>query len=201
MERLVLELRGIPALSLETPQARKEIIVSRSFGKKVTRLQDLTEAISCHAVRAAEKLRQQKSCTGAIKVFVMTDPFTDDAYYSNAVLHRFSPASDDSRRIVAASVRAIQMLYRKGFRYKKVGIVLQNLTSNTFFQDDLFEEEDEAENRKTKNLMRVVDRVNQQMGKNTLFLASQGIVRPWRMKSQHCSPCYTTSWNQLLKVD
>lgn len=201
MERLRLELRGTPCLSLENPQPRKSIIVSRSFSKRVTELQDLTQAISCHAVRAAEKLRQQKSCVSEINIFITTNPFSEAAYYSNSLLHRFMQPTDDSRQIVSASIGAIQRLYRKGFHYKKVGVVLQNLTPHTFYQGDLFQETNDPEKRKAKNLMKLLDGINQQMSKNTLFLAAQGIVRPWRIKRQYCPPCYTTRWDQLLKVD
>ena len=49
--------------------------VSRSFGKAVTSMDGIIEAVSEFASRAAEKLRGQESVCGAIHVFFATSPF------------------------------------------------------------------------------------------------------------------------------
>ena len=41
-------------------EKRKNCCVSRSFGKKVTKLEDLSEAITTHCLNAAEKIRLDK---------------------------------------------------------------------------------------------------------------------------------------------
>jgi DNA polymerase V len=57
--RLALELRGVPCLGLEREiPDRKSIMASRSFGRPITRLADLREAVASYTARAAEKLRQ-----------------------------------------------------------------------------------------------------------------------------------------------
>jgi DNA polymerase V len=62
--RLSLELRGVSCFDLErnVPE-RKSIMASRSFGRPVTRLAELREAIACYTARAAEKLRRQHLAT------------------------------------------------------------------------------------------------------------------------------------------
>jgi hypothetical protein len=57
LERTVRELRGEPCLQLEdvAPQ-RKGIACTRSFGRVVTDLEELLEAMASHATRAGEKL-------------------------------------------------------------------------------------------------------------------------------------------------
>ena len=60
LERTVMELRGYPCIGLEEhPSTKKEIVVSRTFGKKVTTLELINEAVSDYAARAAEKLRRE----------------------------------------------------------------------------------------------------------------------------------------------
>ena len=44
----------------QTPDQRKTLLRSRSFGKPVETWQELSEAIASHATRAAEKLRNER---------------------------------------------------------------------------------------------------------------------------------------------
>ena len=46
----------------------------------------------------------------------------------------------------------------------------------------------------------VVDKINQTMGSGSLFYASQGIKRNWKMRCDNRSPRYTTQWKELAKV-
>ena len=48
--------------------------------------------------------------------------------------------------------------------------------------------------------MTVMDGINKKMGKESIKLASEGFKRPWRMKQGNKSPCYTTAWNEIIKV-
>ena len=58
--RTAMELRGASCIALEIAQSkRKSCCVSRSFGKKVERLQELKESITNHCLNAAEKIRSE----------------------------------------------------------------------------------------------------------------------------------------------
>ena len=48
LERIVYELRGVSCLDLDQVQPRKNIMVSRSFGKPIDKLTDLEQAISLY---------------------------------------------------------------------------------------------------------------------------------------------------------
>jgi DNA polymerase V len=50
--------------------------------------------------------------------------------------------------------------------------------------------------------MAVMDRINREMGRETLWTAAQGASRHarvgnWRMNRNHPTPAYTTQWDQL----
>ena len=51
-----------------------------------------------------------------------------------------------------------------------------------------------------------MDLINREMGRETLWTASQGLAlrerisEGWRMNRRHLSPAYTTRWDQLLTV-
>ena len=74
--RLVWELRGISCLPLEAfEKPRKGLCCSRSFGKAVTTLEDLSEAVAMHATRGGEKPRRQHLVASHLMVFISTSRF------------------------------------------------------------------------------------------------------------------------------
>ena len=71
LERTVRELRGERCLGIEDNiTAKKQIIVSRSFGNRVRNLQTLKPIISNFSARAAEKLRNEKQNCSQVSVFI-----------------------------------------------------------------------------------------------------------------------------------
>ena len=72
--RTVMELNGTSCLSLEniTPD-KQQIVCSRSFKRRLTKYQELSDALSSFCSRAAEKLRQQNSVTHSIHVSIRTN--------------------------------------------------------------------------------------------------------------------------------
>ena len=45
-------------------------------------------------------------------------------------------------------------------------------------------------------LMQVIDQLNHS-GRGTVWFAGQGISKPWSMKRDMLSPCYTTRYSEL----
>jgi len=74
LARTVVELNGISALSLEEVNpSKKNMVSSRSFGRPITALEELSESIFFHATRLGEKLRVQGSCAHTIGCFISTN--------------------------------------------------------------------------------------------------------------------------------
>ncbi|EIQ75815.1 umuDC operon -like protein [Shigella flexneri 1235-66] len=48
--------------------------------------------------------------------------------------------------------------------------------------------------------MNVLDTLNAEKGKGTIYFAGQGIQQPWAMKRDMLSPRYTTRYSDLLRV-
>ena len=66
--RMAMELRGVACLDLErSAPDRKSIMASRSFGRAITTLPEMEEAVASYTARAAEKLRRQRSGDGAYR--------------------------------------------------------------------------------------------------------------------------------------
>ena len=74
--RTAMELRGITCIGLELhEEKRKNCCVSRSFGKRITDLQKLEEAVSTYCLNAAEKIRGDDQICRGLTVFIRTSPF------------------------------------------------------------------------------------------------------------------------------
>ncbi|EKS35374.1 Y-family DNA polymerase [Afipia clevelandensis] len=199
MQRMVLELRGVPCIELEDHiPDRKSIIASRSFGRPVTTLQEMQEAVASYAARAAEKMRRQGLATAHVSVFVETNRFrpTDPQYNVSRAI-RLPVATADTAVLSKAANRVIRAIYKSGFRYKKAGVMLLDLAPASRVQGDLWTEPDNA---RSKSLMKALDGLNAHYGRGTLTYASAGRQQAWKLRRDHISPRYTTSWDELLRV-
>lgn len=198
-ERVVEELKGHSCYDLATiPQLRKNIISSRSFGKKVESQEELQEAIASYVSIASEKMRKQKSRAQGICVYIMTNRFkAHEQYYANSKVYRFAVPTSDTRLIINKAHQCLKDIYQAGYKYSKAGIMLMDLVSEEYKQMDMFENQNYV---KCDALMETIDKLNIRFGKGSLFLAVQGTKRNWRMKNDLRSPRYTTSWDELLTV-
>ncbi|SFM61186.1 Y-family DNA polymerase [Nitrosomonas communis] len=197
MERIGYELQGLSCLSLEevsTP--RKQIISSRSFGQLIYNLHELSESVAYHMSSAAEKLRRQKSTCNAIQVFIQTNPFREqDKQYSNCITVPLPNASSDTRILIRAALFGLKHICRKGYAYKKAGVILTAIDPLTLYQDSLLTQYGADE--KSARLMGVMDQLNQRYGRNIVSVFSVGSLKSWSMRREIMSPCYTTKWSDL----
>jgi DNA polymerase V len=179
----------------EVPQPRKNTCCSRSFGKPVTRLDELEEAVANYAVRATRKIRSEGSLASGLQVFVMTNRFREDQpQYSNSRTIGLDEPTDDPLRIVKNAKALLQSIYRKGYAYKKVGVLLLGLASASSRQGLLFEEH---RNTRRKDFVDALEEIASRYGRSGAFLAAQGIDHSWRMKRQSRTPRYTTCWEEI----
>ncbi len=197
LERTVNELNGTPCIELEeagTP--RQQIMVSRSFGSEVTQLSDLSESVAYFTTRAAEKLRHDGSVAASLCVYVRTNPFKEDApqYQRSMIVPLFQP-TDDTTKLVHASLQGLKAIYRSGFGYKKSGVLLMGLQSKGTVQATLFD--DPVEQAKSDSMMRVMDAINRKMGQGSVTVAASGVKQRWAMRRERKSPNYTTEWSEL----
>lgn len=198
MERLILELRGIPCLEFEDIAPKKQIIASRSFGERVTELPDLKEAVSSYVTRAAEKLRAQGSACRLLQVSIRTGRHNPkEQFVRRSRQIEFGAPTADTRKLIAAACQGVEQMFVPGVRYAKAGVMLFDLVPVDGMQLGLFEPGDSD---KSQVLMETVDRLNRLYGRRSLFFASEGIQKRWGMKRERMTPCYTTHWEDLPTV-
>lgn len=204
IERMVLELNGQACLAFdESPSNKQNIVSSRSFGRNVTDFNAMREAVSSYVATAAEKLRQQQCTCKAINVFITTPPYqTQLSQYRNQYTIPLVYPSDSTILLTKMALRALHKIWLSGYEYQKASVMLVNIQEKQSLQTDLFAPNPQySGNTKSDNLMKTLDKINRQMGKNTLKLASSGLHKPaWKMNRNSMSARYTTRWNELLTV-
>jgi len=198
--RTAMELKGIPCVSLEILQEkRKNCCVSRSFGTKVKKLEELNEAITAHCLNAAEKIRSDNQTTKKITVFIRTSPFQKDKnYYANSKNIDLPMSTNDSIELVKQALIALKCIYRKGYKYQKAGIIFSGLNDVDVYKKNLFSIV-RGEEKRTK-LMKAIDYTNNKYGRHSLSIAQAGLKKKWNIKKQHSSKIDTASFTFLPTI-
>lgn len=198
--RLIEELKGRSCYPLDcNPLPKKNVTVSRSFGRPVGCLDELREAVTTYATRGSEKLRREKQVSGVIAVFLMTDRFRPERFYYNMETVRLSVPTSNSPEIIRAALSGLESIYKEGCLYKKAGIFFHELEPESMVQRGLF---DTVDRDRSTRLMDSLDRINTAMGKDTLRYASAGLApgQTWHTAFNYRSPAWTTRWDQLPLV-
>lgn len=197
--RLKHELQGVNALSLEEIQPKKKAIgTAKSFGHLLTDYTLIEEAMCYYISECAEKLRRQQSCANHIMVFIHTNQFrtSDSQYYKNTVI-KLPVATSDTSILINYGIIGLKSIFKTGYNYKKVGILLTGLVPSDEIQGNLFVQP----NEKNATILSVVDKMNRRYGKATIRNASCGYSRSeWKIKQQQLSPCYTTKFSDILQI-
>ena len=195
MEKTLTELQGISCVALEELVSKKAIQSTRSFSRPVTRLEELSEALSTYAAIAAEKLRAQKGLAQGLCVSLSTSRFKPgQAFYAKQKTLKLSAPNQDTRVITTYALTLLKAMYQPGFSYNKCGILLLDIIPETYLQTDLLLAHLPKINT---SVMQVLDSINQKYGKSTIHLAGEGFGKTWAMKSTKRSPNYTTQWDEL----
>lgn len=197
-KRTWLELKGIPCIEFSHEQADKQsITVSRSFAKELYTLEELHGTITAFAGIAAEKLRRQGSAAQEMQVFIFTNRHREDKpQHFECFQIQFPVATDSTLEIVKAATDALKRIFRSGYGYKKSGVRLSRLSQANAIQGALF---DTIDRPKHKKLMETIDRINAEMGQESVKLVSQGSVTS-HTNRDYLSPQYTTRWEDILVV-
>ena len=199
IEKTSRELAGTPCLELDEPDSPKqEICCSRMFGRRLTELAPIKEAVATYMMRASEKLRAQNSLCKKMRISIRTGMFNpEEAKYANGALVELPYPTDDVRLMTKLAVQAVDRIYRPGFRYSKAEVLLLNLCQHGEYTDDLFAE---SQPETSQRLMGVLDQINGRWGRGTLRTGSVPAEPDWGMRRELMSRSYTTRIDQLWTV-
>ncbi|WP_417864201.1 Y-family DNA polymerase [Vreelandella venusta] len=198
LARTVLELRGTSCLEMNALEApRQRIMTSRSFGQATGVKAELHAALRRHAQRSAEKLRQQKSLTRAVLLFLNTNRHRkDQPQLSPSAMIPLASPSNDTRIILEAVREGLEQMYRPDFQFIKAGVMLLDLVDAQQYQLSLLQPSHKAH----PHLMNTVDAINQRMGQGTIRFGMTEAEAPWQLRCAHRSNRYTTCWDELMEA-
>ena len=197
LERTVRELNGEKCLSIQDiSPTKKQIVVSRSFAKKITNLEILNTVINDYVIRAAEKLRAEKQNSSTISVFIRTSPFDNNESYRAIKSYSFTCPTNDSRDFLRAVRKMLPEIYKPNYRYSKAGVMLSSFSDMNYVQGSLFKEKHAY--KMNSKLMKVIDKLN--VNQTQIYIASQNIGKFTPIQRNMVSPKYTTQWSDLPLV-
>jgi DNA polymerase V len=198
--RLWEELHGLPRFNeeFELP-SKKNICTSRSFGVMQTEYNTIEEATSTYAVRCAEKLRKQKSCAGVIMVFLHTNHFREDLQqYAKNIVIKLPVPTNSSLELAHYAREGLKRIYKKGYLYKKSGVIVSDIVSENNLQQNFFDSCHRSEHTRIMNLL---DTINARYGRDTVRVAIQGFDKSWHLKQEKLSRYYTTRLSDIIEVN
>ncbi|WP_231465079.1 Y-family DNA polymerase [Pedobacter sp. Leaf132] len=197
--RMWRELWGESCIPLKTVlDPKKGMCTSRAFGKLTTDYNQLKEATSSYAARLASKLRKEKLCATVLSVKLLTNKFVDQklqAYPSISIPleHPINNTVD----LINTALWGLKKIYLRGYQYQKVEVNATGLIPESEVQLNIF---NEFKGVKHDKVSKVLDKLNMHYGAGTLRMAGEGLKQKWTMKREFLKPCYTTNWNDIIKV-
>ena len=196
--KLKKDLEGVSKIELESKiNSKKSIATTRSFEYTFSDIENIKERVSTFASSCAEKLRKQQSSCHMIIVLLSSDrnkKDTEQHRASKTIV--FSYPTDSTLTICKAAVNAVKLMFKKGVKYKRAGVIVTGLVPNDNFQLNLFTHE----NPKHKPLMSAIDKVNKRFKADKIKLGNQDLKRTWKMRQERLSPKYTTNINEVIIV-
>lgn len=195
------ELNGKESVDEERDEARQSICTSRSFAETITDIQELSARVSDFAAKCAEKLRHDGTAAYCINTFLYTNRFREDKPqdFPDATIRLDMPASS-TQEVVSAALKALKLIWKPGFEYKKAGVVVFDIVNRDERQLTLFET-DSAKKEKQDVLSQVMDNVNVSSGQNVLRVATQ---RPGHyadgIRREHASRLFSTDWDSIIEI-
>jgi len=193
--RTVLELRGLSCLPVEsTTEAQQGMMVTRCFGRPVTELAEMKQAVATHTSRLAEKLRQEGLATNLLVVSMRTNHFADIPQYGASQEVKLDAPTNSIDLLLPVALKAAEEIFKPGFQYYKAGVYAPELVEADLVQTSLFDVQTDS---KSQRLMQAMDQINQKLGTGSIKYAAVGLKQEWKTRLAYPSKRYTTCWEEL----
>ena len=191
IERTVVELNQSICFPVVTEAPKKnEILSSRSFGRPVSTIEMLSEAITTFLSRATFKARRQEMLASSVTLFIRSSPHKDN-YYTNAIRIPLAFPTNHHNLILPLALEGLRAIFKPNIQYIKCGVLLSGLISESIQQKNLWLNFDNSS-------MEVVDKINSKFNKKSVRLGTEPLNPEWQMRQLNKSRSFTTSWDELL---
>jgi len=200
-ERTWYELQGIKCFDIETTAPdKKQIATTRSFKKEILDIDGIKEAVSTYAAICAADLRKQNAYAVSIQVFLLTNRFKKSKQYELSIDIDLPFASNTSHTLVKYALKGIEKIYLPDVDIKKAGVIVTKITKNV--TENAFESREL--DVKFAKLSPVEDFYSHGFDRKLLSFAVMGYENRREeigMRQEHLSPCYTTRFADIMRID
>ena len=157
----------------------------------------------------------QNTVASIVGVFLNTNAFREDLpQYWNFQETRLITPTNSTITITKVANETLEKIYREGYQYKKAGVIVMGIGTDSPIQQDLFDINAE-QFQKMKRLDEVVDRINRLHGSETIVLGSQQYTKKDgkgkgkgkadvfanAIKHDFKSPNPTTRWSDVIQLN
>ncbi|MBP5211387.1 MAG: UmuC protein [Pyramidobacter sp.] len=192
------ELRGFSCFPLEEHEEKqKSMMVSASFGTKLTEYDDIKAAVVRHAVEGAFRLRRAGLRAGVCGCRLRTSYFAPDPKIGARTAVMTPPTAQD-HEIIAAALACLKKIFVPGVAYAKTGVFFEDLHDSDTGQLR-FEDLDPAR-QKMDRLFLALDELNVRFGRRTVIPAAikdTSKSDPHREHLSRADPFLTVSHNAI----
>ena len=196
--RIYQELKGVSCIPLMTTKADKQTItVSRALKQATKTKCDIKEAVATHTVRACTKLRSYGLVARGITVYITTTKHAKGRIYSNSINLRLPEATNLTPPFLRLVMQMVEQIFKPGYYYKKAGVTLTDIHSETTLARDLFFKGYDD----SPALSKAIDTINQQYGRSTLIYGATGLDKTWQQVPKNTSSRYSTRFNEILVIE
>lgn len=197
-KRLCRELQGVPSLPVTRRfDSQKSITSSRSFKDPTNDISVLKDAIAYHLRSVCADLRLVGLKASDMQVSMLPSRFGDFMLQGGSLRTILTSPSNDTLELLKIAQNLVDQIFIPDVPYKKVGVLLSNLTPARITQLNMF---DVPAKTKTADLMAVIDAINKRAGRDSVLLGSHLQTTAWQASKKSLSPSYTTNWNALVTV-
>lgn len=157
------------------PKLKRNIASTRSFGKDVDDFDQLAEAMYSYIKSGVKKLVDNEISPNRATIFLSGNVHKGQKHHSSKQIN-FVKQTRDVDEIWSQVYPYLKKIYKTGKKYKKCGIIFNDLMPENIEQTSLF----------SNSIQLIQPPVNKQ--------------KDWEMKQDFISQKYTTSWEQIPKV-
>jgi DNA polymerase V len=200
--RLIRELNGRQSISMEEELVDKKMIATtRMFGRPVTSIIEIKEAVATYISRAAEKLRRQQSAARVVSVFIVPREQSHNTHFRHGpTISNYTTLANPTsltHELIKAATGLVDQLFEEGKTYKKAGVMLSGLAPDASIQGNLFVPPSENQHR---FLMNTIDNINFAMRDDSVKFGASGMNKDWKMRQELRSQRHSTRWEEMKGV-
>jgi len=180
----------------DSDHEQKSMSTSRLFGKKINDQYELELAIADHAARLSAKLRRRHQIAWSMVIYAEGNR---KPYQTFSHKLKLPYPTSDTAKIISAAISGLNQIYDREQTYRRVGLILDQLTSENSEQITLIDRPKDETIAKRKTINKSVDYLNERFGPKAVIFGAQGVSdnHDYKSKQKQRSPAYTTNWQEI----